>query len=176
MATRTWSNKGAHWSSHKYDCLSRDHKDYIGEYRIWNSMRRRCNSPSCGMYKSYGARGIKVCDRWEGDNGFINFYNDMGKRPVDKNGNHYQIDRIDVNGNYCPENCRWVPSVVNARNKQNSVKIWFMGDEYGISELCKLFGLKRTTVTESVRLRGVKLEDAFTKVFINKYGGKLCQQ
>lgn len=168
--------KGTHWGKHKYSEISDYHTDYIHEYRVWQSMIRRCYDKTSTMYGAYGGRGIKVCDRWNGDNGFINFYKDLGATPKEQNGKYYQIDRINPDGDYRPENCRWVTADVNARNKRNSVKIWFMGDEYGISELCKLFRMKRTSVTEPVRLRGKKLEDSFADVFIKQYGGVLCVQ
>ena len=166
--------KRTHWSKHKYSEISDYHKDYIHEYRVWQAMIRRCYDKASDMYGTYGGRGIKVCNRWNGDKGFINFYKDLGATPKEQNGKYYQIDRINPDGDYCPENCRWVTADVNARNKRNSVKIWFMGDEYGISELCKLFKMKRTSVTEPVRLRGKTLEESFVDVFIKQYGGKLC--
>lgn len=168
------SQKGIPKKHNKYSSIGVNYTDYRGEYMVWCNMRYRCNNPNSDMYKSYGGRGIKVCDRWNNKNGFKKFFIDMGKRPLDDSGKPYQLDRIDVNGNYCPENCRWVTADTNARNKRNSVKIWFMGDEYGISELCKLFRMKRTSVTEPVRLRGKKLEDSFADVFIKQHGGKLC--
>ncbi|MBB6446459.1 hypothetical protein [Bacillus benzoevorans] len=76
-------------------------------------MKGRCNNPNDKKYKDYGARGIKVCDRWE--NSFENFLKDIGKRPSLK----YSLDRIDVNGNYEPSNCRWADSVQQARNKRS---------------------------------------------------------
>lgn len=168
MATRTWSNKGTHWSSHKYDCLSRDHKDYIGEYRIWNSMKARCYKPSCDMYQTYGARGIKICDRWLGKDGFVNFYNDMGKRPVDKNGNNYQIDRIDVNGDYCPDNCRWVPMLKNAHNKRNNVFFYIYGDKMCLAEVCRLFGLHRSSIRNRMVRTGEDKDTALLKLLLHK--------
>lgn len=126
------------------------------------------------MYYAYGERGIKVCDRWSGEKGFINFYKDMGNTPREIDGRFYQIDRINPNENYSPENCRWVKAIDNARNKRNSIKIYFMGEEYCINELCKKFGLKRTSITEPIRLGRRSIEDSFTKVFTEKYGGELC--
>lgn len=157
-----WHNKGSHWGHHKYDCISKNCKDYIKEYRIWNSMKRRCYNPNCDMYSVYGGRGIRVCDRWLGNDGFINFYKDMGKRPIGKDGRVYQIDRIDNNGDYCPENCRWVHPSINARNRSDNVYILIYGDRYCAADACKMFGINRTTVTEGVRVRGKSPTDAFS--------------
>ncbi|MBK7381710.1 MAG: hypothetical protein IPJ03_22480 [Ignavibacteriales bacterium] len=78
-------------------------------------MRERCLKPNTKEYGNYGGRGIKVCDRWV--NNFNNFLEDMGSRPTPK----HQIDRIDNEGNYEPNNCRWVSQTVNARNKRTTL-------------------------------------------------------
>ena len=83
-----------------------------GEYRSWLALRRRCYYEKDLRYKHYGGRGIEVCDRWK--NSFVNFYSDMGDKP-DKT---YSIDRIDVNGNYEPTNCRWASIKEQSINKR----------------------------------------------------------
>ena len=82
--------------------------------RLWRNMIWRCEKP---YYKNYHGRGIKVCDRWL--NSFENFLSDMGDRPYDD----YQLDRIDNDGNYEPENCRWTTRSENCKNKKNPKRI-----------------------------------------------------
>ncbi len=84
-------------------------------YHIWQGMKYRCYVEGSKHYVNYGARGIRVCDRWLELNGkgFLNFLEDMGERPKDKT-----LDRIDNNGHYCKENCRWVDSSTQAFNQR----------------------------------------------------------
>jgi len=116
-------------------------------YSIWSSMKARCNRKNHKAYKYYGGRGIKVCDEWR--NSFEQFYNDMGDCP-----GGYSIERINNNGNYCKENCMWIPVEKQQRNKTttklNETKVIEIKNliqlGYSNKEIAKLYDVDRVTI------------------------------
>lgn len=94
---------------------------FKSEYNTYNAIKQRCYYTKNKYYLYYGGRGIKMCQRWL--NGFDNFLNDMGRKPSKK----HSIDRIDVNGDYCKENCRWADVREQSRNKRTSSVLEYNG-------------------------------------------------
>lgn len=103
-------------------------------YKIWESMKRRCDSNKTERYSNYGGRGITYCDKWDKFEGF----HEWSKKSGYKEG--LSIDRIDVNGNYEPSNCRWVTLEKQSFNKTNSRKVAYKNKELTIAELAKETG------------------------------------
>lgn len=122
---REWSKKNA--TKHGLCMLSANKKH--PDYTVWSKMKSRCLNPKLKDYKHYGGRGIKVCERW---NSFENFIADMGWRP----SKGFSIERDDVNGDYCPENCRWIPVRKQNRNTRKTIMIDYKGEVYCLTELC----------------------------------------
>lgn len=104
-------------------------------YIAWKAIKRRCHNANNDKYKDYGGRGITVCDKWLTFNGF---YEDMGDQPEG-----HTIDRIDVNGNYCKENCRWATREQQDNNKRNSVKITYNNKTQTVTQWSKELGVTK---------------------------------
>lgn len=106
-------------------------------YPVWGDMIGRCENEKDKDYKHYGARGIKVCDRWHNINNFIA---DMGERPEG-----YEIERIDVEGDYCPENCVWLDHKGQMRNTTRNRMITYEGKTQCLSAWAEEFGFNADT-------------------------------
>lgn len=124
----------------KYETLKKPH--YIKRLkRILFGMRQRCLNPHNPKFYIYGARGIKICDDWKKDSQpFIDWALSSGYNE------NLTIDRIDNDGNYCPENCRWVSIKEQLKNRRISKKINYNNKIYSLSEFAKEFNLFASTV------------------------------
>lgn len=125
------------------------------EYRHWINMKSRCANPSSTGFEHYGGRGIRVCAVWEAS--FEAFLRDMGPRP----GAGYSIERNDVNGDYCPGNCRWATSGEQSRNKRSNHLVMVQGRETTLVDAVDGTGLKYNTVLCRLR-RGWSVERAIS--------------
>lgn len=131
------------------------------EYRTWCGIKRRCYDKNNETYCYYGARGITICDRWLEK--FENFYQDMGNIP-DK---EYSLDRINVNGNYEKENCRWATREEQGNNRRNNRKLTCRGKTMTITQWGKLLCIGGSLIHKRL-LRNWSIEEA---IFTPK-GGK----
>lgn len=124
------------------------------EYRTWQGILQRCNNPASQAYSYYGGRGITVCERWQE---FTNFYADMGARP----SSGHTIDRIDSNGHYHPDNCRWATRLEQQRNTRRSRHIKLNGESMAIGEAVERSGVNRSTIIGRIR-RGLSPDQAMS--------------
>jgi hypothetical protein len=124
------------------------------EFRIWTGMIDRATNPNGAAWKCYGGRGITVCERWKS---FENFFSDMGPRP----SSEFSLDRIDVNGNYCPENCRWANRATQARNRRSTIYLEFDGKKMSLPEWSEASGISCQTIRYRL-LRHWSVERALT--------------
>lgn len=126
------------------------------EYSTWRTMKARCYNKKTESFKSYGARGIKVCKSWL--DSFDNFFADMGPKPTNK----HVLDRINVNGNYSPENCRWATQHDSDRNKRTNKYLTYNGETLIESDWCKRLGLKSRNAISKRIASGWPTDLAFT--------------
>jgi hypothetical protein len=128
------------------------------EYWVCAAIIQRCNNPNNSDYPKYGGRGITVCDRWLAENnGFLNFMADMGHKP----SAGYTVERKDVNGNYCPENCVWATYTTQSRNRRNNRLITYNGKTQCLITWAEEAGLVYGALQTRLN-RGWTMEEAMT--------------
>ena len=129
-------------------------KPVVG-YKVWHDIKRRCDIKTHKSFHNYGGRGITYAKKWET---FAGFWEDMG--PSYEKG--LSIDRIDNNGNYCKENCRWVDMKTQIRNRRVSILHTINGVSKTLAEWGEDYGMKYEAVASRV-FAGMPLEEALTK-------------
>lgn len=135
--------------------VSRGGKSQSAEFKVWYTMKLRCEDPKHCRYRSYGGRGIKVCDRWQD---FENFLTDMGPRPSGR----YSIERKDNNGNYSPENCAWVPAKEQLYNKTTTIYLTHNGQTHHLKEWSEITGIPVRMLRQRWRKQGWSAEKTLT--------------
>lgn len=126
-------------------------------YGVWKTMKQRCYDSNKQHYECYGGRGIVVCDEWKDD--FLEFYN---WAMVNGYKEGLSIDRIDVNGNYEPVNCRWVNHIEQCNNRRDNTRLTLGNETHTISEWSKKLGIKPNTL-QNRKSSGWSDEDVLTK-------------
>ena len=145
-------------------CLNREmsskrlithNKSYTQTYKIWSGIKRRCCNPNEENYKNYGGRGIKICHEW--NDSFEIFYRDMGERPQGTS-----IERIDPNGDYCKDNCRWATTKEQCNNRTNNRYIEYNGNKRTIAQWSEVLNIKYGTLYNRIYAKKWSVEKAFT--------------
>lgn len=117
-------------------------------YRTWKTMMHRCYNPKREKYKDYGGRGITVCNEWHDPNSFINWSYTHGYQAG------LQIDRVDNDRGYSPDNCRWVTAKENSRNRRNTVRLTINGETKSVAEWTETIDISPFTIYWWVRTKG----------------------
>lgn len=125
-------------------------------YSIWCNMKARCNNPKVDSFKYYGAKGITVCDSWRKFENFFKWANETGYN------DGLTIERIDVNGDYKPENCKWIKPEEQSLNKTNSHHLTISGNKKTIKEWSSESGIKYDTIERRINAYGWSAESAVT--------------
>lgn len=126
-------------------------------YSIWTNMKTRCNNTNSQDYYKYGGRGVSICSAW--NNSYESFKEwALSSGYIDNP--QCTLDRIDVNGNYEPENCRWATPEQQANNRRNTINIAFRGEEHTLSEWAKICGIKYHTLFARLYILNWPIEKA----------------
>lgn len=149
--SKGYYGRGEHGSNYKHG-MSKSRF-----WNVWQGMLRRCDDKNQPAYKNYGGRGIKVCPKWLK---FQGFYEDM----ISGYTSTMTIERIDVDGDYCPENCKWIPKGEQQHNTRRNHNIEYQGKNYKLFELAEKFNIKYQTLYNRIYTYKMPLEKALKNV------------
>lgn len=147
-------------------CFNKDQKTthglyYMPIYQRWAAMMDRCFNTKRNNFSEYGGRGITVCDRWKTPE---NFTSDMSASFSEE----LQLDRIDTNGNYSPENCRWISQIENLGNRRNTVMITYKGETKNIQQWSESTGISKKNISTRYCEYGWSAERTLTTPALSK--------
>lgn len=131
------------------------------EYNSWRSMLSRCSNPSDKSYPSYGARGIRVCEKWA--KSYSAFLADVGRRPTTK----HTLDRRDTDGDYKPGNVRWATQAEQQNNRRNNVVLTYKGQTMSLFAWSAFLGIPKSTLFKRHH-RGLSVEAVLSHVGIRR--------
>ena len=150
-------------------CIEKEHHNSIkhGMTRtrianIFNGMKQRCYNPSYPQYHLYGGRGIKICDEWLNDRtkffdwAFANGFVESATQA------ECSLDRIDFDGDYCPSNCRWVNSYIQANNTRKNIFYEWQGERHTLTEWSRIVGINSGTLYGRINKLGWSIEESLT--------------
>lgn len=129
--------------------INPDAKRRTAIYKRWGTMKQRCENPANPFYKNYGGRGIYVCSAWHS---FDAFLADMGQPPTPK----HTLERMDNNGPYSPENCRWALRSEQLRNQRRTILIDLDGEVLAAKDWSEMLGVSYQSVTKAFRRGGIE--------------------
>lgn len=157
-------------------CVNEKRMHGLGKHPIrgsWNAMMTRCHNSNVYQYKNYGGRGITVCEAWRqaSPEGFLNFYS----WAIDKWASGLSLERIDVNGNYCPENCKWATRKEQGNNTTRVQRHQVFGQRLTRAETSDLYAIDYTTLKYLTNRRGLTLEQAVSHALKHGLGGVACR-
>lgn len=132
-------------------------------YAVWNSMRQRCNNKNHHAYCNYGARGISICKEWNDYSNFRDWAESVGYDENAERG-QFTLDRIDVNGSYSPENCRFVDMRIQTNNRRETIWIDFRGEHRPLAEWADITGIKYQTLWRRYKKGLHSPEDLFKPI------------
>lgn len=127
------------------------------EYKAWSHAKSRCFNVKNKKYKIYGQRGITMCDSWK--NSFEQFYKDMGQAPK-----NHTLDRIDVNGNYEPSNCRWATAKIQSNNTRTNVYCSVFGISGTLKQISEHFNINYKSLHNLYKNKNISLDQAILKL------------
>lgn len=130
-------------------------------YKCWQDMKTRCSNPNTPYYHSYGGRGISYCKEW---NTFESFKEWALANGYIESANHGEctLDRIDVNKNYCPENCRWITNQEQQNNRRNNILLTFNGETKTLTQWANDINIKSSTLSARIKDYHWSVEKALT--------------